>query len=93
MKAIVFYDQPTVSVVVTVFLLLTEADEEMSEPLADLHHEGNTAEKDVVPHFCNYGSGCQLSHLGSVVLSFEVCDARGSKGNSVCVANCLKFLQ
>lgn len=75
MKAIVLNNQPAVSVVVAVLLFLAESDEELPEPLADLHHEGNAAEEDVAAHLSDYRGGCQLAHLGRVVLTLDVCNA------------------
>lgn len=75
MEAVVLDDQPTVSVVVAVFLLLAETDQELAEPLADLDHEGNAAEEDVSAHLSDYGGSGQLAHLGCVVLSLCVRNA------------------
>ena len=75
MEAVVLDDQPAVSVVVAVFLLLAETDEELPEPLADLNHKGNAAEEDIAAHLSDYGSSGQLAHLSSVVLALYVCNA------------------
>lgn len=93
MEAVVLDDQPAVSVVVAVFLFFSETDQELPEPLADLHHEGNAAEEDVSAHLSDYGSGGQLTHLGCVVLSLHVCNARGAKSHAVRVTHCLQLLQ
>ena len=56
MEAIVLDDQPAVSVVIAVFLLFAETDQELPEPLTDLGHEGNATEEDISAHLCDYRS-------------------------------------
>lgn len=72
MHGVILYDQPAVPIIVAIFILLPIFDQVLPKPLTDLHHEGDGAKEDLVPHGCDDEDGGQLSHLRCVVLLLSV---------------------